>query len=481
MEKDIKDLTKKDMINPTFISSIFENHTDDKERTEVLNGILEKANECGILPKIQKDISVYNKAVTSMERVNNNPIVCFLSTSSNGEPEPTIENFMYIMENDEQIKTMFKYDVFSNKIIYTYHNENRTWTDNDDSMLRAYIEKHYGIYNQQKYYDAFNTVLKKRSFHPIKDIIEKEEWDGVERIDRFLVDILKCPDTDYIRETSRMIFYGGISRLYEPGCKFDYMPILIGIQGSYKSSIVNWLALDDKYYTDIPTIEGKDAMEQLQGRWICELAELLAMVRTKDVEAMKSFVTRTTDKYRESYGRRTNEFPRQCIFIGTTNDYQFLSDKTGNRRYLPIKIGLEMGQLSGKIKYVKEYILFCWREALSLYKNGKTYLMIPSKYYPDVQIEQNNVLEDDPRIGLMIQYLNDKKIGYKVCGLEIFTNCFNGIKKNYNRLEAKEISRFMSYQKDWKRGDKSVRLGDYGVQRYWEKIEIKKENWDDLD
>ena len=151
---------------------------------------------------------------------------------------------------------------------------------------------------------------------------------------------------------------------------------------------VDFLYYDDKYYNDVSTIEGKDGMDAIQGRWICEFAELLAMVRTKDVEAMKSFITRTTDKYRKSYDKRPGEFPRQCIFMGTTNDCQFLSDKTGNRRYLPVTINLTPGCLAGREQEIKEYILFCWREALALFKAGKTYLTIPSNYYNDIVVKQ---------------------------------------------------------------------------------------------
>ena len=327
MEKDIQDLTKEELLNPDFLPSIFDNYPDENERAEVINALLEIAKSEKVLSKFKKILATYN----------NNRIVIdsgmVLRMDNSGNNESSTENYITIMRNDEEINELFAYDTFGDNIIYTGGNHKRLWDDKDDSNLRAYIEKKYGIYNQQKYYDAFNVILKERSFHPIKELIEEEPWDGTPRIDAFLTDILGCDSDNYTREVSRMIFYGGISRLYNPGCKFDYMPIFIGKQGTYKSTIINWLALDDKYYNDVSTIEGKDGMDAIQGRWICEFAELLAMVRTKDVEAMKSFITRTTDKYRKSYDKRPGEFPRQCIFMGTTNDCQFLSDKTGNRRY----------------------------------------------------------------------------------------------------------------------------------------------------
>ena len=481
IEMDIHNLTLDEITNPHFIESLFDTYKDNEnERNNVLCEVVELAKQHNVDNKVRKEIDKCNRYLKNTNNVTNNNVNILLSLDSKGEAEPTVENYLSIMSNDTMIKDLFVYDVFSNKVLCKDKGGFRTWDDMDDSSLKAYIEKNYGIYNQLKYYDAFNTILRERTFHPIKNIIEANEWDNIPRIDNFLTDILKCPKDDYHREVSRMIFYGGISRLYNPGCKFDYMPILIGEQGSGKSSIINWLALEDKFYTDVPSIEGKDALEQLQGRWICEFAELLAMVRTKDVEAMKSFVTRTTDKYRQSYGRRTMEFPRQCIFIGTTNDHNFLVDKTGNRRYLPVELGLKMGELFEKEMFVKNYILECWREALVLFKNHKTYLTIPGKYYDKIKSAQEYVMEDDPKVGLIEAYLNDKKIGDKVCGLEIFTKCLNEIKKNYGRSEAKEITRYMSYNKNWKRCEKPNRFNDYGVQRCWEKIDPDSK-WSDLD
>ena len=421
------------------------------------------------------------KALPSVNNPSDNDIVIAeLDCGRDGKVLPTTTNYQFILRDDPRYQRLFAYDSFANKIICFESSDKHIWSDGDDAKLRCDIEERYGIYNQQKYYDAFNKVAKERAFNPLQELIENKPWDGVPRIDRFLVDILKCDDTDYIREVSRMIFYGGISRLYQPGCKFDYMPILIGKQGTYKSTIVNWLALHDDYAGDINTIEGKDALDNIQGKWICEFSELLAMVRTKDVEAMKSFITRPIDRYRASYERRTQEYPRQCIFIGTTNDYQFLSDKTGNRRYLPVTIQLKQGELDGRENDIKNYILECWREALYLYKQHKTYLIIPSKYYNDVASAQDSAIEDDPKMGMLLEYLGNKKPGDRVCTIEIFTNCFNNLKKNFNRLEAKEISRMLSSLPDWERSNSTHRFETFGIQKYWEKIEIK-EKWDDLD
>lgn len=477
MEKEIKELTKEEMLNPGFIPSVLEYCDTIDNKEEVIDELMVMAKQHRIVSTIKNQITTWN----NKRKLTTNDVIGLLEFTEHGQVAQTTTNYVTILENDPEYQDLFLFDEFSNRVICRYNgNGVRMWNDGDDSNLRCSIENKYGLYHLQKYYDAFNVVARSKSFHPIKELIEAGEWDKKPRIDRFLVDILKCEDTNYHREVSRMIFYGGIHRLYQPGCKFDYMPILIGKQGCGKSTVVKWLALNDAYYGDISSIEGKDALENIQGVWMCELSELLAMVKTKDVEAMKSFITRTTDRFRESYGRRTKEYPRSCVFIGTTNDYQFLSDKTGNRRYLPVELNIGMGQLYKHEEYIRDYILQCWREARYLYMIDETYLTIPNKYYNEVLEAQNKAVEDDPKTGMIMEFLDSKKIGDRVCNIEIFTNCLNGLKKNCDRLQQKEISRLMASLPDWKRSKSTHRFEGLGPQKYWEKIEVVDE-WEDLE
>lgn len=472
-EKDILTVTKTEMLSDNFIPSLYEIYKDDDERNAILSEVLSLAKKYKILKTVKSDIQ--------RAKFNDLSKNVLLSLNDDGIPDPSIDNILNILENDETVKNTYAYNALSNQLIKINPDGTQSiWSDVDDNNLMHYIEEKYKIYYPAKYFSALSVASSRKKFNPIKELIEYKKWDGTPRIDKFLVDILKCDDTNYIREASRMIFYGGINRLYHPGCKFDYVPILIGKQGCGKSSIVKWLALNDAYYADLSSIEGKDALENIQGVWMCELSELLAMVKTKEVEAMKSFITRTSDRYRESYGRRTQEFPRTCLFIGTTNNYQFLSDKTGNRRYLPIQMNVKVGEIYSREKYIKNYILECWREALTLLKNDNAYLTIPNKYQKDVINEQDKAVEDDPKVGMILDYLDNKKVKDKVCNIEIFTNCWNGIRKNFDRLASKEISQILSSLPDWKRSDSTYRFETYGTQRYWEKIEVK-EKWNDLD
>lgn len=400
-----------------------------------------------------------------------------LSVNSKNRNEDKVENYILILGNDDNLVSHIRYNEFNNS--YEYHDSGkvpRHWRDSDDAKFMAYIEKNYGIYNSNKYSQALAIVMERNTYNPLKDLIESDKWDNKERIDLFLKDILKCDCSDtsmenYYREVSRMIFYGGIARLYTPGVKFDYMPILIGEQGVGKSTIIDWLALNTQYYKEVTTIDGKDGIECLEGGWICEFSELLAMTRQKDVQAMKAFVTRTADKYRKPYDKYVSTIPRSCIFIGTTNDSEFLTDTTGNRRYLPVEVNVPRGEMFENQEYIRDYILQCWREALYKMQNKKDfYLSIPVEYLDVVEGMQERRVIEDPKLSELQEFLDDKQIGDKVCSRMIWAEAYKGIVKDATRGDFKIIGGYMNKFKNWKRYDTCVTFEKYGKQKYWVKI-----------
>lgn len=399
----------------------------------------------------------------------------------NEKPANTVNNFELVMENDENIVKHIKYNLFSSKDEYIPFDKNgnqlepKSWQDENDSYFISYIEKNYLLSDDKKFNHALTNVMQNHTYNPVKDLLEYKKWDGVPRIDNFLKDILKCDQNEtYLREVSRMIFYGGISRVYEPGCKFDYMIVLSGKQGIGKSTIIKWLALNEKFYREVTTIEGKEGAECIEGGWICEFAELMAMNGSKNLESMKAFVTRQVDKYRKAYGRHVSEIPRTCIFIGTTNETDYLKDNSGNRRYLPLYVGLTRGEMFDNEQYIKDYIINCWREALYLYKNGKSYLTIPNEYYDILEKERNNATVEDLTFNNIRDYLKDKPVNYRVCAKEICLNVLKILEKDLNnRFYSKIISGYMERFTNWERKP-STDLPEYGNQRYWLKVEEDK-------
>ena len=285
----------------------------------------------------------------------------------------------------------------------------REFTDSDEADMRAYFESTYSMYSQNKMQDALQVYFSNNKVNPLLQILEKLEWDGKPRIEHFLHDVMKAEDSDYTREASRLIFAGGIHRAYEPGCKFDDMIVLIGGQGTGKTTITRWLNIQEEFYQEIKTISGKEGIEAIRGVWIGEVSELMAMTRVKEAEAVKAYITSQKDNYRPPYAKHTQTIPRRCIFVGTTNNPQFLTDKTGNRRFYPVKVNSDGYKLLDNEKEVREYIRQAWAEAVYLYKEGNLPPFAKREVLEQIRAAQEAAMEDDWRIGAIEQFLDDMK------------------------------------------------------------------------
>ena len=326
------------------------------------------------------------------------------------------------------------------------------WTDAQESEARAYFEGKYSMYSQAKLADALMIFFKDHSVNPLLDILDGLEWDGKSRIESFLHDVMKAEDTAYTRECSRLIFAGGIHRAYNPGCKFDDMIVLIGGQSAGKSTIVRWLNLDDQFFREIKTIAGKEGIEAIRGVWIGEVAELMAMTRVKEAEAVKAYITSQEDSYRPPYGKHVQTIPRRCMFIGTTNNPQFLTDKTGNRRFYPVKVQSFAYKLYENEKAIKEYISQCWAEAVHMYKDGQLQPFAKKEVLEQIRAAQEAAMEDDWRIGAIELYLEDTKKASNstVSIIELWHNALNEPEESKpTRKDSIEISQIISNVPGW--------------------------------
>lgn len=392
-----------------------------------------------------------------------------LEIGDKNKPEKTIPNYLIIFQNDNNLKDIVRY----NELSMSAENSRtgKIWNDQDDSLIKAYIEDKYKLRSAECYYDAFNIVCFKNSYNPIKTLLESEQWDGEERISSIFQKYLGCENNDYTKEVARLVFTGGIARLYDNGCKFDFMPIFKGEQGSGKSSFIRWLALKDSWFKEVNEIDGQEGKEALDGAWICEISELLALTKSKEVEAVKSFITRQNDNYRKPYERRITDNPRKCIFIGTTNRTQFLTDATGNRRFLPIETHCNGYDLYAREKECKEDILQCWLEAKHNYDNGNYSLVANKEILDIIKEEQANCVEDDWRIGVIEKYVADKK---KTCVKDIWDNAFNYKEKTITKKDSNDIvAIFDNFFKDSWEKCKSIRFDEYGIQRGWKRKQTK--------
>ena len=339
--------------------------------------------------------------------------------------KPTIDNFTRLMTN--HYGDNLRLNEMTGKPEFKRNGEWREWTDTEESRMRSYFESTYSMYSQNKMTDALLIYFHNHKVNPLLDILEGLQWDGKPRVEHFLHDIMKCEDNEYTRECSRLIFAGGIHRASRPGCKFDDMIVLIGDQGTGKSTITRWLNMDDQFYQEIKTINGKEGIEAIRGVWIGEVSELMAMTRVKEAEAVKAYITSQKDSYRPPYQKNVQTIPRRCVFIGTTNNPQFLTDKTGNRRFYPVKVNSDGYKLLDNEKIVREYIEQAWAEAVHLYKEGNLQPFAKKEILAQIRAAQEAAMEDDWRIGAIEAYLEDtkKKPNSTVSVIELWHNALN--------------------------------------------------------
>ena len=452
---------------------------DPVELTVAKSAFLNRAAQVGDKKLIQSIFSAIEKKRKKEEKIAKATIAreempVYLDTDPNGVPLETINNFLNIMLLDKRYNNI-RYNLVSNQAeIVTMNGSGeqvlRNWSDTEDAISRNYIEETYKLFSVQKHTDALRILFHQREYNPIVDLIETFQWDGKNRIEGFLTRWMGAEDTPYIHEVSRLIFAGGINRLYNPGCKFDDVPVLVGTkQGEGKSTIIKWLALNEQWFSEVKKVDGADSIEALFGAWICEIPELSAFKRADDVESIKAFVTRTKDKYRKPYDRTPVEYPRRCIFVGTTNNAQFLSDKTGNRRFYPVTANSSGYDLYDHEQECKEYIRLCWAEARERFKQGKMPPFADYQLLKDYQAKQEEAMEDDWRVGKMADWLEMFNPGEKVCAYQIFIEClYPDSSARPKQNDSRAIGQIMAKMDGWescgiKKTDK------YGKQRCWVK------------
>ena len=400
----------------------------------------------------------------------------------------TIENIVEAIEWDPALWARIRYNTLA-YAPYVYSNlpwddtngrKFREWTNNDDSNLKSYIEGKYGFKSMEKIMEALKIVSQRHKYNPVCDLLKgcHENWDGKKHIENLLSDFLGVEKTPYTIETMKLVMLGAISRSFYPGCKFDQTMILVGGQGIGKSTFVRYLALNDDWFNDnFNTLEGDKAPERLRGMWIVEMAELLATKKAKEVEAIKAFLTSRADTYRPPYERRAEQRPRSCIFIGTTNSEHFLTDTTGNRRFLPIvaRDNMVKKSLFDNEGAVRIEFAQAWGEAMDLfYKvNCKPRLVLPKSLEAEALRMQEQFIEEEPWVGIIQEFLNrveeDPVRKNLVCVSMILREALGIEQDRATKHDSNRVHDIMKTSiKGWERvrnnNNGKCRCGKYGVQ-----------------
>ena len=455
---------------------------DAVELKQVKAAFLIRAAKLGDKKLIQSIMTSCEKKIRKTEQIetvryNREVQPAFIDYDSKGMPVDSISNFLSIMLCDPFYKSV-RYNLITNQAEVTRLGPDRkpivtAWTDTEDSESRNFIESEYKLYSMQKHTDALRMLLRQREYNPIIELISGIQWDGENRVEHCLTRWMKADDSEYTREVSRLIFAGGINRLFNPGCKFDDVPVLVGTkQGEGKSTFIKWLAINEQWFTEIKKVDGSEAIEQLFGAWICEIPELSAFKKADDVESIKAYITRTKDKYRKPYDKSPVEYPRRCILIGSTNSERFLTDRSGNRRFYPVVVKSSGYDLFDHEQECREYIIQCWAEARERYKKGEMPPFANYKLLKEYQQHQDDAMEDDWRVGKIVSYLEHFPVGFKVCAIQLYKECLNPDNGTNPKLyESREIGQIMSKMPGWEKTSSMFYTDKYGRQRGWIKTE----------
>ena len=415
-----------------------------------------------------------------------------------GKPLKTVENVLLILENDPQLHDAVVFDEFSNRLYvagalpWDRSGRRRDWKDADDAGLRCYMEKVYSITGKERITDGFLLYCETHKVNLVKQFLSTlPAWDGVQRLDRLFIDYLGAADTQYSKAVARKSLCAAVARAMQPGVKYDTMPILAGPQGIGKSTLLRLLGRE--WFNDsLSTFEGKEACEMIQGSWLVELQELNGLNKSEE-NAVKQFLSKSDDIYREPYGRRTGRYPRRCVFFGTTNDDEFLRDKTGARRFLPIDCMAQrpvksvFSDLPGEVPQI-------WAEALLAWRMGEALYLDNTEVAAMAKAAQEEHALHSAKEGIIREFLekeipdNWEKLDLatrknywngtfkpveceyrkrdRVCAVEIWCEALGGDMRYFRRQDAAEINGILSHLEGWERCKTNARFGHlYGTQK----------------
>lgn len=402
-----------------------------------------------------------------------------------GEPLPTAGNVELLLTHGPW-RGVLAYDAFGNTEVVRrplpWRDRERPgrsyepWLGADDKRLQHWFAKAHGINSAKTIQNAFTEVVHKHTFHPIRSYVESAVWDGVARAERIFITYLGADDTHYVKQVTRKMLLAAIARLYQPGTKFDQMLVLVGPQGAGKSSIL--AKLGREWFSDsLRTFENKEAGEHLQSGWIFEIGELSAMKKT-EVEEVKAFLSKTEDRYRVAFDRQVSEFPRKCVFFGTTNTREFLRDTSGNRRFWPVVVVPERSERNHWDHLTDEEVRQIWAEVLCWFKAGET-LMLDNEARAEAERQQAAHMESDPREGLIQEWLNEPvedpqgrptdDLRDRVCAAQIWVECLHKRKGDMKPWEAKEICDIVRRIPGWQERKGRSRFPEYGLQTVFER------------
>lgn len=381
------------------------------------------------------------------------------------------------MQSDPVLSGAIRYNIMTERVDIVkslwWKKTSRALNETDINYLLLYMEEKYSLTVETKIEKAISIVADKNQYHPVRDYLNRLEWDGTERIRYVLHRFLGSDINEYTYEAMRLFLLGAISRAYKPGCKFDTMLCLTGGQGAGKSTFFQFLAVKDEWFSDdLKKMDDENVFRKIQGHWIIEMSEMIATANAKSIEEIKSFLSRRKETYKVPYEKQASDRLRQCVFGGTSNTLDFLPlDRSGNRRFLPVMVYPDKAEVHilENVEESRQYIDQLWAEAMVLYRSGKIRLTLSKEVEQYLKELQKEFMPEDTKAGLIQAYL-ENFTGKQVCSKQLYKEALNHPFDEPKQWEIREINEIMNNSvKGWKQFSNPRYFSSYGRQRGWER------------
>ncbi|MFL6728086.1 MAG: VapE domain-containing protein [Sphingomicrobium sp.] len=259
-----------------------------------------------------------------------------------GSIEPTAENLFLACADGGMIFRHICYDAFTDNLVWAPIGEKKNqaaWRNfNDADMVATRIElerRGFKPMAKELLRECVHAAGKENTIDTAVEWLGRQRWDGIPRVDRFAINYWGWADTPYAVAVGRYVWTAMAGRILEPGVRADMAPILVGAQGTRKTSVIQAMSPSEDFYAEIKLDDRDDDISRkLRGKLVGELEELRGL-NSRAIEEIKAFVSRRRESWVPKFKEFENFFWRRCLLIGTTNDTEFLADPTGERRWLP--------------------------------------------------------------------------------------------------------------------------------------------------
>lgn len=341
-----------------------------------------------------------------------------LQLSKDGKPLSTISNVITILRYHEHWRGVLGYDMFGERLVKLKdppwdpgdlpadpRRLRGEWVDEDTTLVMSWLaRKEFVIVGKDTADAAVQAVAETNSFHPVRDYLRALKWDGVQRLEKILPTYFNTEDSEYTRGVGKRWMISAVARIMQPGCQVDCVMILEGPQGYGKSTALRELTGGDKWYSDTPiTIGDKDSYQALRHVWVFALDELDSLKRS-ELTRTKSFISSRVDRYRPSFGRRAKDFPRQCVFVGSTNESEYLADPTGNRRFWPVTVERRIDWTP--LQRDRDQL---WAEAVAAYDAGEPWHVDTDEFRTMCEDQQGKRIQHDPWEDRVAEWLQNPR------------------------------------------------------------------------